>query len=31
MLVTQVVISRIAQEFEFDVPAGFVPEIEPNI
>jgi cytochrome P450 len=31
MMVMQVVISRMASQFSFDVPDGFIPEIEPNI
>lgn len=31
MLVMQVVLSRIIKVFEFTVPAGFTPEVEPNI
>lgn len=31
MMVMQIVISRISQEFEFEVPEGYTPEVEPNI
>ncbi len=31
MMVLQVVVSRLSQCFEFDIPTGYTPEIEPNI
>lgn len=31
MMVMQVVVSRLSQCFEFDVPDGYTPKIEPNI
>jgi cytochrome P450 len=31
MMVMQVVVSRLSQAFDFDVPEGYVPKIEPNI
>ncbi len=31
MMVMQVVVSRLSQHFEFDVPVGYVPKVEPNI
>ncbi|MEJ7830636.1 MAG: cytochrome P450 [Segetibacter sp.] len=31
MMVMQVVVSRLSQHFEFDVPDGYVPKVEPNI
>jgi cytochrome P450 len=31
MMVMQVVISRLCQHFEFDVPDGYEPKVEPNI
>ena len=31
MMVMQVVVSRLSQCFEFSVPDGYVPKIEPNI
>ncbi len=30
-MVMQVVVSRLSKHFEFDVPAGYVPKVEPNI
>ena len=30
-MVMQVVVSRLCNHFEFDIPAGYVPEAEPNI
>ena len=30
-MVMQVVVSRLSRSFEFDVPDGYIPEIEPNI
>jgi cytochrome P450 len=31
MMVMQVVVSRLCRHFEFDVPAGYIPQVEPNI
>ena len=31
MMVMQVVVSRLSKSFEFDVPGGYTPKIEPNI
>ncbi|MDB5223495.1 MAG: Unspecific monooxygenase [Chitinophagaceae bacterium] len=30
-MVMQIVVSRLCRHFEFDVPAGYVPKVEPNI
>lgn len=31
IMVLQVVVSRLCRSFEFDIPQGYIPEIEPNI
>ena len=31
ILVMQIVVSRLSQHFEFNVPAGYIPTVEPNI